>query len=131
MRQVSLVPCLAVDLHALHIHILGRVVFRLDHTTLSIGQVQRDLIEDRAADGVFRHRVLQLAASPESPLVNPAIVVKDWPAGATVLVEVNGEPATANDIKIGLEQELEGDHLVVWLSLESVEPIEVRISPVH
>ena len=34
----------------------------------------------------------------------------------------------AKDIKIGLEQKLEGTHLVVWLRLESVGLVDVRIT---
>lgn len=37
--------------------------------------------------------------------------------------------AIAEELKLGLEQELEGSNLVVWLRLESVEPIEIRITP--
>jgi hypothetical protein len=72
---------------------------------------------------------VQFAASTESPLVNPAIVVKDWSAGDRLQVEVAASKGlTSKDIKIGLEDGLQETDLVIWLRLESVEPIEVRIS---
>ena len=74
---------------------------------------------------------LQLVASVDAPLVHPAIIVKDWPIGATAEVEVAGRKVKAKDIKIGVEQELEGSNLVVWLGLETTAPIAVEIKPVE
>jgi len=73
---------------------------------------------------------LKLEASPDSPLVHPAIVVKNWPAGAAARVDVDGVKPKAEDIRVGLERGLEGDHLVVWLGLETTKPIEIGIKPV-
>ena len=73
---------------------------------------------------------LKLEASTDLPLVHPAFVVKNWPTDATARVEVVGREPKAEDIRLGLEQELEGNNLVVWLGLETTEPIELRIAPV-
>jgi len=72
---------------------------------------------------------LSFAASATSPLVHPAIVVENWPAGATARVEVAGKKLEDKDIKLGLEETLEGSNLVVWLGIESVEPIDIKITP--
>ncbi|MBW2675180.1 MAG: LamG domain-containing protein, partial [Deltaproteobacteria bacterium] len=72
---------------------------------------------------------LRFAASSKSPLVNPAIVVGNWPVGATARVEVAGKKLKNKDIKLGVEHKLEGSNLVVWLRVESDEAIEIRITP--
>ena len=73
---------------------------------------------------------LKFDANPDSPLVHPAVVVKNWPADATARVEVNGRTLNADDIRLGLEHGLEGSNLVVWLGLETAKPIEIKIWPV-
>jgi hypothetical protein len=73
---------------------------------------------------------LQLAASADAPLVYPAIVVKRWPIGATAEVKVNGKILEEEELRLGLEQELQGPSLVVWLRVDSVEPITVGLTPV-
>ncbi len=94
-------------------------------------QEQRAYVVERIGPGKADALQLQLAASVDAPLVNPALVLKDWPAGATARVEVAGRKLTAKDIKLGVEPELEGHNLVVWLRLESVEPIDLKITPAN
>ena len=72
---------------------------------------------------------LKLEAGPESPLVNPAIVVKNWPVSANATVEVAGRTLNPAEFKMGIEEELNGNNLVVFLKLESSEPTEIRIKP--
>ncbi|MCD6395115.1 MAG: LamG domain-containing protein [Planctomycetes bacterium] len=73
---------------------------------------------------------LELKASPDSPLVHPAIVVKNWPADAMARVEAAGEKLKDEEIRTGLEQGLEGDSLVVWLRLQATKRIEIKIKPI-
>jgi hypothetical protein len=73
---------------------------------------------------------LELKASPDSPLVHPAIVVKNWSFDTKAQVEVAGRKLKPEDIRIGLEHGLEGDNLVVWLRLEAKKPIEIKIKPI-
>jgi len=57
---------------------------------------------------------------------NPAIVVKNWgDAGASVAVD-GSEPAL---YYTGYAPDMYGDHLVVWLGIESTAPVSVTISP--
>jgi hypothetical protein len=72
---------------------------------------------------------LKFDASPDTPLVHPAIVVENWPAGREATVEVAGKLLPSEKIRIGLEEGLQGDKLVVWLGVESVEPVEIKIKP--
>jgi len=70
--------------------------------------------------------VIILSGSNESPVYNPAFFVKNWNAEiASVLV--NGKPA--KDARIGINQELEGTDLVVFLFLEKDKPVTITIIP--
>jgi len=68
----------------------------------------------------------RLGGSKDSPICNPAFVIKNWNAdGAEVLV--NGKPAA--DALVGVNHELTGDNLVVFLFLEENESVDVSIVP--
>lgn len=74
------------------------------------------------------HKTLEftLAGSRENPIDNPAFFIKNWNAdGASVLV--NGKPA--GDARVGVNHELSGDNLVVFLFLEKSEGVDISILP--
>lgn len=69
---------------------------------------------------------LTLKGSKENPVRNPAFVIKNWNArGAAVLVDGK----TAQDARTGINHELEGDNLVVFLFLEKNEAVNITILP--
>ena len=72
---------------------------------------------------------LKLDANSGSPLVNPAIVVKNWPDSANAKIEVAGRKLNPEDVKIGIEKEIDGNNLVVSLKLEASKPTEISIKP--
>jgi hypothetical protein len=84
-------------------------------------------IPDQHQAGPLRFK---LEAGPDSPLVHPAIVIKNWPADSAVRVKVNGKKPRAEDIRLGLEKELKSNNLVAWLRLKTTKPIEIEIKPV-
>ncbi|MCP4726742.1 MAG: LamG domain-containing protein [bacterium] len=68
----------------------------------------------------------KLAGSNEKPICNPAFVIKNWIAEkAEVLVD--GKPI--KDARIGINHELEGNNLVIFLFLEKNEPVDITILP--
>jgi hypothetical protein len=69
----------------------------------------------------------RLAASPESPLVNPAFVVRGWgSAGATV--KVDGAPfERGRGLRLGHSRNLEGEDLVVWLKVTASRPVQLEV----
>ncbi|MBW6533817.1 MAG: LamG domain-containing protein [Mariniphaga sp.] len=67
-----------------------------------------------------------ISCSADSPAINPAFVVNNWNS-ETATVLVNGKPA--KDARVGVQHELEGDNLVVFLFLEKNEPVTVTIEP--
>jgi len=68
----------------------------------------------------------KIAGSKENPICNPSFFIKNWTSEkASVLV--NGKPI--KDVRIGLNHELEGDNLVIFLFLEKNEPVSITILP--
>lgn len=69
------------------------------------------------------------AASPDSPLVNPAFVVKNW-GDKDVALTVNGKPIVRGKrFRVGHVDTLEGTDLVVWIEMEATAPTEVSLIP--
>ena len=66
---------------------------------------------------------ITLRATRQSPVVNPALIVRNWAGSARVLV--NGKPAG----RIGQVFRLAGTDLVVWIELESTQPVTIQIEP--
>ena len=67
-----------------------------------------------------------LKGSKDSPVVNPAIVVKNWNSnGAKILV--NGKEN--RNSKVGINHQLGGDDLVLYFTLKEVVPVRITILP--
>jgi len=71
----------------------------------------------------------ELAASKESPVVNPAFVVKNWGKGGVSLA-IDGEKVKwGKDFRFGYRDTLEGGDLIVWIKTESTKPIKISLRP--
>jgi hypothetical protein len=67
-----------------------------------------------------------LKGSKDSPVINPAIVVKNWNSnGAKILV--NGKEN--RNCKVGINHQLDGDELVVYISLNEEVPVKITMIP--
>lgn len=66
----------------------------------------------------------KMTGSTENPICNPAFIIKNW-NGNKAGVLVNGKPA--KDARIGINHQLEGDDLVVFLFVEKNEPVTITI----
>jgi hypothetical protein len=70
-----------------------------------------------------------LRAGADSPVVNPALVVRNW-GGAEPRIEIDGRAAArGKDVRVGQVSRLEGDDLVIWLRLESTSPVRIVVRP--
>lgn len=70
-----------------------------------------------------------LKASAESPVVNPAFVVKNW-GDRAVQVEVNGKKMPqGKTCRVGQIRRINQYDLVLWLELESERPLNVSLTP--
>ncbi len=72
---------------------------------------------------------IELAGSGESPVINPALVVADWPeAGASL--EVDGEAVPrGRDFRFGHRRRVDGTDLIVWTRLEAERPVRLTLRP--
>lgn len=72
---------------------------------------------------------LSLQANAEKPVVNPAFVIENW--AGEVQVRLNGKPVKdKKEIRIGHTHNLNGDDLILWLQLQSNEPLHIELEPV-
>ena len=70
-----------------------------------------------------------LQAGPDSPVVNPAFVVKNWGRAAAVLTIDGKTTRPGPDLRLGRRRRLEGTDLIAWLKLESTKPVVIKLSP--
>ncbi|MHC4622982.1 MAG: LamG domain-containing protein [Planctomycetota bacterium] len=71
----------------------------------------------------------ELPASEESPVVNPAFVIRNW-GSAEPRMKINGQRVKHGDrFRFGYHHTLEGCDLIIWLKLESAKPVRISLSP--
>ena len=69
----------------------------------------------------------ELLASDESPVVNPAFVIKNW-GQAQPRLNINVKPVKPDkNFRIGHRHTLESSDLIVWLKIESTDKLKVSL----
>ena len=92
---------------------------------------QRAFVVVRKNVGKPANLALTLQASDSSPVLNPAIVIKNW-GDAAAQLKINGKPVNwGKDFRHGYVKRLDGTNLVVWIRQESVTPVQVTLTPAH
>jgi hypothetical protein len=72
----------------------------------------------------------ELPAAEESPVVNPAFVIRNW-GEADAVLKIDGEIVKpGRNFRFGRHRTIEGTDLVVWTMKECTKPVKVSISPV-
>jgi len=89
---------------------------------------QRAYVVQGLSKGETGRVTIRISSSEASPLVNPAIVLKDWDGPARMMVTINGKRVDV-PIRSGVERHLEGDSVVFYLKLESTRTVELVIDP--
>ena len=77
--------------------------------------------------GAERELACEIAATPESPVVNLCLVIKNWGESPATSISLNGQPVSGDDGASGLVKSLDGDDLVVWLSVKSTQRVRVVV----
>ena len=68
-----------------------------------------------------------LQASKNSPVVNPAVVIKNW-GDSGVKLKVDGKEVTrGKTFRIGYECRLDGTDLVLWIKYETELPLNIEL----
>ncbi len=85
------------------------------------------VIARESGSSALQVRIL-LKASPESPLLHPAFVIKNW-GDAEPKLSIDGKPvARGGNFRYGFVPHLEGSDLIVWLAMESAKPTNFEIA---
>jgi hypothetical protein len=70
-----------------------------------------------------------LAASKESPVINLALVVEGWGEHGANL-QINGQDVErGKDFRLGHRHGFQTSDLIVWIKMESNEPVEITLLP--
>jgi hypothetical protein len=70
---------------------------------------------------------LEVAASDQSPLLNPCFVIQDWGERRAKL-KINGQVfPVGKDLRLGHRDRLEGRDLIVWLKTRSAQPLLIEL----
>lgn len=69
---------------------------------------------------------LTFEASPKSPVVNPALVIKNW-GNATVRLKVDGVELPKSKARVALVQRIDGTDLVAWIEYKSERPCHLSL----
>jgi hypothetical protein len=69
----------------------------------------------------------ELIASAESPLVNPAFVIKNW-GDSDAGLKIDGRKVKrGKNFRFGHRHSFEGSDLIVWLKTESTKPVNISL----
>ncbi len=72
----------------------------------------------------------RINASTDSPLFNPAFVVKNWGKKDAKLLIDGKEIPRGKDFRLGHRQTIDGTNLIVWLKLERNQPTKISLHAV-
>jgi hypothetical protein len=90
-------------------------------------QSERAYIIEKSSSGAVNPLKFTISASDESPLQNPAIMVRNW-GKREAKISINGQviPRDKN-FRQGIVSRAEGDDLIIWLRLESKKRLDIII----
>ena len=92
-------------------------------------QTQRAYVFNCEKMGKPAELACTLAAGADSPVINPAIVVKNW-GKADATLTINGKKVPqGRDFRLGHRRTIESQDLIVWFRIESTKPVDISISP--
>jgi hypothetical protein len=90
---------------------------------------QRDYVVTRT--GPAARLRITLDGSAASPIVNPALLIKNWGEGSAAL-KVSGQPvAWGANYRVGHIEHLDRTDLILWLKAQSTEPFHIELIPVR
>lgn len=69
-----------------------------------------------------------IAASSDSPVLNPAFVIPDWIAQNIALTVGGKDVPRGKDFRYGVSRRIDGADLVIWFKHEATEAVKVQIS---
>lgn len=111
-------------LQAPEIRVSGKIF-----TSAGYNRDQRAFIFESNRPGSGAKLELNIAAAKESPVINPALVIKDWGESGAVL-RIDGKKIKhGENFRYGHYHKLNASDLIVWIKMEAAEPVTISISP--
>jgi hypothetical protein len=92
---------------------------------------ERAYILTRNQAGSDNNLAITLMSGVDSPVVNPAFVIKNWGVSDPRLILNNEEISRGKNFRYGFRHTLASDDLIIWLKLESTQPIEIELEPIN
>lgn len=121
----ELVPLANSWLHAPKLNLSGKAYSSEGYDPTQLAYVLVSKNPGKGSEVTF-----ELAASKESPVINPALVIKGW-GESNAELKLNGRKIKrGKDFRLGHRNTVEGSDLIVWIKTESTKPIKVALSPV-
>jgi hypothetical protein len=92
-------------------------------------QAQRAYVFNCEKMGKPAELACTLAASADSPVINPGIVVRNW-GNADATLSINGKKVPqGKNFRLGHRRTIESSDLIVWFRIESTKPVNLLLSP--
>lgn len=87
------------------------------------------VLTPKGSGQAFTRRTIEvtLEASDHSPLVDPAFVIEDW-GDFHAAIKIADQRGPAPEVKTGLVHRLDGTDLIVWVRLQTTQPVRLKIS---
>jgi hypothetical protein len=90
-------------------------------------QSERAYIIQRSTSGTQTPLSFTIQAAGETPLLNPAIIVRNW-GNKEAEISINGRRIPkGKNFRLGIVSRPGGDDLVIWMRLDSEKPTEISI----
>ncbi len=100
------------------------------YTNEGYSRAQRAYVLSKNVSGKAEALRFEVAANAESPVFNPAFVIKNW-GESDAKLRINGKKIEqGKNFRAGLRRRLEGSDLIVWIKTKSTEPVTVALLPV-
>jgi hypothetical protein len=93
----------------------------------SYDQSERAYIIEKTDPGNLITISFVLEASKNSPLLNPAIIIKNWGSQLSTLSVNDKIIKQGKDFRQGLRKDPEGEDLIIWIRLESKKPVKIML----
>ena len=90
-------------------------------------QSERAYLLEKTDPGNLTPCTFVLEASEDSPLINPAIIIKNW-GGQRASLSINGEAiAEGEDFRQGIRKGMDGEDLIIWIRLDKTKPVKILL----
>jgi hypothetical protein len=105
-------------------------VLRGECTSRGYDPAQRAYILDSRSSGKAMSLDLSLRAAGDSPLVNAALLIRNW-GSAELRLNLNGRTLErGSDFELGRVSTLDGIDLIVWVRIRASEPVRLTLTPI-